>query len=275
MKFKTIGFPIKDGCRVEGSDKGINVLKDYINFDEIIEIEKKDTDLETVIHNDLKLAKTVDNAIKEGLIPVTIGGDHSLAIGSIAGSSVNNDIGVLWIDTHPDSNNNKTTVTFRIHGYPLGASMGFGQEELTKLYSDKVKVDYKNVVMFGINDIDEPEQELIDKYNIKTFSYDYIREHGIHACINEAINYLNSRVSKVHVSFDIDSITPLECPGVNVPNRFNKGITKNEALLTFKEALQRLNVQSIDIVEYNPLTDKDNKSLDIVLEAMETIKKVS
>ena len=275
MKTKLIGFPIKDGCHVEGSDKGIDRLNEDIKLDKIINIEEKENDLETVIYNDLKLAKEVDNTQKEKMIPVSIGGDHSLAIGSIAGSAQNNDnLGVLWVDTHPDSNTIDTTVTYHIHGYPLAASMGFGQEELTHLYNDKTKVKWQNVVMFGINDIDEPEQILIDKLNIKTFTYDYIKEHGIDKCINEAIEYLNSKTDKIHLSFDIDSINTTDCPGVNVPNRWDRGITKEEALKSFKEFNEKLNVVSIDIVEYNPLTDKENKSLNIVKDAIKIIKEI-
>ena len=217
MKLKYIGYPIKDGCHKDGADKGINILKETIKFDEIINIDKKENDVKTVEFNDSKLAKSVSSYQQQGFIPVTIGGDHSLAIGSIAGSSENNDnLGVIWIDTHPDSNTNKTTVTFNIHGYPLGASMGFGQDEFVNLHQRKTKVDYKNVVMFAINDIDKPEQELIDKYNIKNFTLDDINSKGIDTCINEAIDYISKRTNKIHLSFDIDSINYNECPGVSV-----------------------------------------------------------
>ena len=159
-----IGFPMKDGCHVDGANMGIDILKDKIKFDKIIDIDKCSNDLECVIKYDELLALEVDNAIKNDYMPIVIGGDHSLAIGSIAGVSKNYKIGVIWIDTHPDSNTNKTTTTFHIHGYPLGASMGFGQDELTNLYFDGVKVKSENVVMFGIDDIDDPEMELIEGY---------------------------------------------------------------------------------------------------------------
>ena len=272
-ELKFIGFRIKDGCHVEGAQKGINVLKDKIEFDKIIDIKEYDNDLDIVINNDLELAKSVDEYQKEGFIPVTIGGDHSLAIGSIAGSSANHDnLGVIWLDTHPDSNTDKTTVTHNIHGYPLAASMGFGLNSLTKLYQDKTKVNYENVVMFAINDIDEPEQEFIDKYNIKNFTVNYINEKGIDYCIEETIKYLNSKTNEIHLSFDIDSINTNECPGVNVPNRWDKGIKKEEALKAVKEFYSKLNIVSMDIVEYNPITDKENKSLDIVLDAVTIVK---
>lgn len=275
MKLKFIGFPMKDGCHVEGADRGIKVLNENTLIDKIIDIKKFDSDLETIINNDLSLAKNVDRIQKNGYIPVTLGGDHALAIGSIAGSSSNNDnLGVIWFDTHPDINTNKTTTTFNIHGYPLAASMGFGQEELTNLYQNKTKVNYNNVVLFGINDIDEPEQKLIDEYNIKTFTLDYINKVGIDCAIQEAMEYLNSKVKNIHLSFDIDVIKYDDCPGVNVPNRWKRGITKKQALKAFKEFNKKLNIVSIDIVEYNPINDKYKKSLKIVLEAIDLLKKI-
>lgn len=274
MKKKYIGFPMKDGCHVKGANEGINVIKEKIKFDKIIDIKSFNSDLETVVYNDKLLAQCVDETIKENNLPITIGGDHSLAIGSIAGSANNNDIGVIWFDTHPDINTDKTTTTFNIHGYPLAASMGFGLKELTNLYNNKTKVKYENVVIFGINDIDDPEQELIDKYNIKTYPLDLINKIGIDNCIKDAIEYLNSKVNKIHFSFDIDSICKKDCPGVNVPNRWSKGLSKNDAFHAIEIFLKELNIISFDIVEYNPLTDKDNKSLNIVLETIDLIEKI-
>ena len=113
MNRKYIGFAMKDGCHVKGADKGIEVINKHFKINKIIEIEKKDTDLETVIVNDLKLANSVNEIQNNNELPITLGGDHSLAIGSIAGSAKNNkNLGVIWIDTHPDSNTNKTTTTF-------------------------------------------------------------------------------------------------------------------------------------------------------------------
>lgn len=274
MNLKFVGFNIKDGCHVEGANQGINVLKDYISFDKIINVKEYDSDLKTVVNNDLLLADYISKTQKENYLPITIGGDHSLAIGSIAGSASNNDnLCVIWLDTHPDINTNETTLTGNIHGYPLAASMGFGQDELTKLYVNKTKVNYENVVLFGINDIDDAEQELINKYNIKCFTLDDINSYGIQKCIDDTILYLNSKTNNIHLSFDIDSINYNECPGVNVPNRFKKGITKNEAMIAVKEFLDKLNIVSMDIVEYNPLTDIDNKSLNIVLETEKLLLK--
>lgn len=274
MERKYIGFGMKDGCHVNGADMGIDILNKNTKIDKIINIDEKDSDLETVIFNDLKLAENVSKFQNDGYLPITLGGDHSLAIGSIAGSAKNHDnLGVIWLDTHPDSNTNKTTTTFNIHGYPLAASMGFGQSELTNLFEGKTKVKYENVVMFAINDIDEPEQELIDKYNIKNYTLKDINEKGIDYCINDAINYLKSKTNEIHLSFDIDSINKEECPGVNVPNRWSNGIKKEEALKAVNAFFKELNIVSMDIVEYNPLTDIDNKSLNIVLNTIDIVNK--
>ena len=268
-----IGFPMKDGCHVDGANMGIDILKDKIKFDKIIDIDKCSNDLECVIKYDELLALEVDNAIKNGYMPIVIGGDHSLAIGSIAGVSENYEIGVIWIDTHPDSNTNETTTTFHIHGYPLGASMGFGQGELTNLYFKGTKVKFENVVMFGIDDIDKPEKDLIDKYSIKYFSYSDIEKNGIDYCINETIKYLKDKVDYIHISFDIDVITTKDSPGVSVPNRWDNGLRKSDALKTVESFLKNLNVVSMDVVEYNPLTDEDNKSLNIVLDTINILNK--
>lgn len=272
---KYIGMPIKDGCQVIGADKGIDVINKNYKLDEIINVEEKNSDLQTIVNADNLLADVVYSSLCNSYFPVTIGGDHSLAIGSISGSSkYNNNLGVIWLDTHPDINTIDTTTTFHIHGYPLASLMGFGQKELTNLYYDGTKINYENVVLFGINDIDKPEQELIDKFNIKAYPLTMIKEKGLTYCLNDAINYLKSRTDKIHLSFDIDVINPISCPGVNVPNNYNNGLQKEEALLCEREFLSKLNIVSMDIVEYNPTTDTDNKSLNIVLEAINIVDEI-
>lgn len=272
MNYIYIGFPIKDGCHVNGADMGIKLLSKYVKINKIIDIDKDKNDLNNIVSSDIKLAKEVNNTIKNNNIPVILGGDHSLSIGSIAASSQDEEIGVIWFDTHPDSNTHKTTLTHNIHGYPLAASMGFGLKKLTNLYTNNTKINYQNVVMFGIDDIDEAEKELISKYDIKNYSLSFIKERGIDYCINDAIKYLNNRVNKIHLSFDIDSINKKECPGVNVANKLNKGLSKHEALKAFETFVKNLNIKSIDIVEYNPITDIDNKSLNIVLDAIKILE---
>lgn len=272
MNYTYIGFPIKDGCHVNGADMGIKLLSKYVKINKIIDIDKDKNDLNNIVSSDIKLAKEVNNTIKNNNIPVILGGDHSLSIGSIAASSQDEEIGVIWFDTHPDSNTHKTTLTHNIHGYPLAASMGFGLKKLTNLYTNNTKINYQNVVMFGIDDIDEAEKELISKYDIKNYSLSFIKERGIDYCINDAIKYLNNRVNKIHLSFDIDSINKKECPGVNVANKLNRGLSKHEALKAFETFVKNLNIKSIDIVEYNPITDIDNKSLNIVLDAIKILE---
>lgn len=272
MEKKYIGFPMKDGCHVNGANMGIEVLKKNTNIDIIIDVNENDNDILGVSKYDNMLAKSVSDVIKNGCMPIILGGDHSLAMGSIAGSSENYELGVIWFDTHPDCNTNETTETFNIHGYPLAASMGFGMDTFTKLYNDNVKVDYHNVVMFGIDDIDEAEKILIEKYNIRNYPLEMINEKGIDFCINDAINYLNERVKNIHLSFDIDVIKTEDCPGVNVPNRWNRGINKTDALKAVNSFYNNLNIVSMDIVEYNPLTDIDNKSLNIVLDTIKIIE---
>lgn len=272
MKNMFIGVPIKDGCHVLGADKGIKVINDNYKLDKVIDVIKDDSDIKVVTDTCETLASEVFNALNDNMFPISVGGDHSLAMGSIAGSAKYNDnLGVIWFDTHPDINTTSTTVTYHIHGYPLAASMGFGSDEFVNIYYPGTKVKYENVILFGINDIDNPEQELIDKYNIKCFTLDYIENNGYEKSINEAIEYLNSKTDKIHLSFDIDSINKEECPGVSVPNNYNKGLKLNESLNAIDRFLKELNIVSMDLVEYNPLRDIDNKSLNIVLDTIKII----
>lgn len=275
MKKMYIGIPLKDGCHVDGADEGIKVINENYKLNKILNVAKLDNDLNTIINIDKELARIVEDALINNIFPISIGGDHSLAMGSIAGSSkVNGNLGVIWLDTHPDVNTIDTTVTYHIHGYPLAASMGFGQKELTNLYYNGTKVNYENVVMFGINDIDTPEQELIDKYNIRVYPLTMIREKGLDYCLDDAINYLKAKTNNVHFSFDIDVTNPYDCPGVSVPNNYNDGLKKEEVLKCEKTFLKNLNIVSMDLVEYNPINDKDNKSLNLVLDAIKIVDEI-
>ena len=268
-----IGIPIKDGCHKDGADKGIEVINNNFNINEIVNIINYENDIDTVYDTVTKLASIVDNAIKNNYIPVSIGGDHSLAIGSIAGVSANYDnLGLLWIDSHSDINTDKTTLTHNIHGYPVAISMGLGLEKLINVYQSKPKLKSENIVLFGINDVDPKEQEIIDEYNIKTITYDYIQEIGLDNALNEAYNYLKEKTNNIHISFDIDCTNPNIFTGVNVPSNYNKGFNLDNIRTILSYIKNNINYVSIDVVEYNPLNDKNNITLNLVLEILNSIE---
>lgn len=274
-EYKLIGVPIKYGCTIEGADKGIDVLKKYIDFDKIIAIPDFE---EPVINNMLNiekiitvcnnLATEIDNIIKEGYIPITIGGDHSLAIGTIAGSSNNNDISVLWVDTHTDINTHETTISGRIHGMPVACSIGLGPDQLKNCHHNGQKVKPENYFLFGTSDIDPEEFTIIEQNKVNNILYDDIQEKGLDYYLDQIKKSLKNR--KVHVSLDLDSMNPNLYKAVSVPNRFDKGFNVKE-FLKIVEFIKTLDVVSIDIVEFNPYNDTNNDYLKILLEIIKKL----
>lgn len=276
-KFKLIGVPLKYGCNIEGADKGIDVIKQYIDFDYIIDIPTFEEEtisnmlnIEKVTKVCEELSNVVDKTIKEGYIPLTIGGDHSLAIGSIAGSANNNDLSLLWIDTHTDINTHLTTETGRIHGFPVACSIGQGPEQLVNINHNGVKVKGENVILFGTNDIDDLEYKIVSENSVNNILFEDIEKNGLEHYLEFVLDKFKDK--KVHLSFDLDCMNPNCYSSVNVKNRFGKGFTYEQVKKIFEYVL-KLDIVSIDVVEYNPLNDKDRKGLQILLEIIDNIRK--
>lgn len=210
--------------------------------------------------------------------PLFIAGDHSSVMGSISASSeyvqenLGEEIGLIWIDAHPDINTDETTVTGNIHGMPVAALLGLGEKSLTRFLSERPKLKPEHIVMLGLRDIDPPEQIILDKLNIRYYTYNQICAKGLDVCLDETIAYL-SHLSSIHMSFDIDSMNPDIMPGVSVP--VPDGFTIPEVRQIFQTLLQALPFISYDIVEYNQVHDKDDVTADFLHELVETILKLN
>src|SRR5699024_562999 len=137
--------------------------------------------------------------------PLVLGGDHSIAIGTLAGlASHYENLGVIWYDAHGDINTGETSPSGNIHGMPLAASLGLGHPKLTNILSEKPKVKPENVVLIGTRDLDDEEKELLHKLKIKVFTMHEIDRYGMAQVMDETINYLKDRTDGVHLSFDLD-----------------------------------------------------------------------
>lgn len=193
--------------------------------------------------------------------PLFIAGDHSSVMGSISASSEymwethREDIGLVWVDAHPDINTHLTTATGNIHGMPVAALLGLGDSRLTKFLSDRPKLKPENIVMLGIRDIDPPEQIILSENQIRYYTYDEIQKRGLDTCLQETISHL-SHLSAVHMSFDIDSMDPQIMPGVSVP--VPSGFTIPEVTQIFQTLISRLPFLAYDIVEYNYVHDRQD-----------------
>ena len=291
MKLSVIGMPIFYGCDRAGVEKGpkalrennlINILeKNHVVYDfGDVDVEVVTSDckysanskmkyLNQVVNANNRLASKVFSAINDGLIPFTIGGDHSLALGSIAGTSryYGNDLGVIWIDAHGDINTDETSPSGNIHGMPLAASMGIGYKDLTSIFFDEQKVKPENVFIIACRDLDKGELELIDKLNMNVWNMDYIKENSIDIVIDELLNKIREKnIKNIHLSYDIDCLDPKYVPGTGTP--VDDGLTFEESHRLLRSVLNTSLIKAIDFVEYNPDIDIDNKTSETCIELL-------
>ena len=201
-----------------------------------------------------------------------IGGDHSIALGTIAGVANycrknNLTLGVLWIDAHGDMNTDQTSPSGNIHGMPLAASIGVGAIELTSIGGDFQKVEAKNVVMIAIRDLDEGEKVLIKRNGVNIFTMEDIDKHGMAVVITKALRKIKD-VDFLHVSFDLDAIDPQICPGVGTPVK--GGLGYREAHLIMETLAESKRMSSLEIVEANPILDNRNQSAEFAVELLQS-----
>jgi arginase len=207
------------------------------------------------------LCDRIHEALKDGRIPVTLGGDHSLAMGSIAGvakhfRSKNERVGLLWFDAHGDMNTPESTNSGNVHGMPLAHVLGLGDESLAMIGGFRPKVLPANACLIGIRDLDEREKKLIADSGIRVFTMKDIDRHGVSHVIDEAIEAASRGTAGIHVSFDADAIDPSEALGVGTPKK--GGLTYREAHLCLEIIADSKLLTSVDMVEINPILDVRN-----------------
>ncbi|WNQ12131.1 arginase [Paenibacillus aurantius] len=211
------------------------------------------------------LASAVHKAVAKGHFPLLLGGDHSLAIGSLAGLALNGrQPGVLWIDAHADLNTEATSPTGNIHGMSLAASLGFGHPHLTGLRPPSPKLDPARVVLVASRDLDPGEREFIRRTGIRCFTMQDIDRWGMGTVMEEAIATAGSGPDGIHLSFDVDSVDPSAAPGTGtvVPG----GLTVREARMAMEMLQESGLVSSADFVEVNPLLDLRNQTAELAVD---------
>lgn len=225
--------------------------------------------LRPIIQASKSLAEAVSAAAGDGRFPIVLGGDHSIAIGSVAGISSHyrkrdKKIGVIQVDAHPDMHIPETSKTHNVHGMWQACCIGWGPTELTDLQGFRVKVDPANVVVIGARSIDAfPEQDGDEKRNIeragiRVYRMRDIDEIGIRKVVAEAIALASNGTDGIHVSFDMDFVDPLEAPGVGT--RVPGGGSYRESHLIMEMLCESGRMASLDLVEVNPLRDDCNRT---------------
>ncbi len=216
-----------------------------------------------------KEAELVVKTLEGGAIPIVLGGDHSIAMGTVSGVAEfyrrkHQRIGLLWIDAHTDINTPDSSPSGNVHGMPLGAIMGLFPSPLTDLYGFSPKVQPQNCVLVGIRDVDNFERENIRKSGVHVFTMRDIDERGMRTVMEEALRLAGRGTVGYHVSLDLDWIDPEDAPGVGTP--VWGGATYREGHLAMEIIADHGRMLSFEMVEVNPVLDERNQTAELAVE---------
>lgn len=282
-KIRIIGIPLDLGQTQRGVDLGPGALR-YADLSlrlsglgyqvqdvgnvavpvrDVLNDEKAQSYLPSILKVCDAVYKAGRQAIEDGYIPVFMGGDHSLSVGSIGGVTHHEPAGLIWVDAHGDFNTPETTPTGNIHGMSVAALLGFGDPGLASVGRPGAKVRPEDVVMIGIRELDPQERLRLRISGITVYTMRDIDEHGIGHIAREALQKLG-HLSRLHVSLDLDSLDPMEVPGVGTTSP--GGLTYREAQLLMEIISDTRQVASMDIVEINPILDIRNKTAQVAVE---------
>ncbi|AYC30565.1 arginase [Paenisporosarcina cavernae] len=256
-RLEALGYDVTD----EGD---IIIPKDLTTDKEMTHLRN----LEEVIGASTNLGNKVHDVMENGKFPLVLGGDHSIAIGTLSGLADRyQNLGVIWYDAHADLNTADTSPSGNIHGMPLAVSIGLGHEKLVNIRDFAPKIKPENVVIIGARSVDPGERELIKEKGIKVFTMHEIDKLGMTTVMELTMNYFKERrVDGVHLSLDLDGIDPLYTPGVGTP--VPGGINYRESHLAMEMLYSSNMITSAEFVEVNPILDEKNKTADVAVALM-------
>jgi len=214
--------------------------------------------LPQIAHTCARLAKMVERASAQGSTPLVLGGDHSVAVGTVAGLVKRHKLGLIWMDAHADMNTPQSSPSGNVHGMPLACIIGLGPAELSGLAGHTPMIDPTNVAIVGLRSVDDIERFNVRGAGVHPFTMRDIDERGMRAVIEEAIAYVTSGTTGFHLSFDMDAVDPSEAPGVGTP--VHGGITYREAHLAMELVCDSGLMTSLEVVELNPVLDVANRT---------------
>lgn len=256
-RIENIGYSVEDKGNIEIA------LAERVHSDENTNLKN----LKAVADASERLAQTVSDVITNKRFPLVLGGDHSIAIGTLAGVSRHyKNLGVIWYDAHGDLNTADTSPSGNIHGMPLAASIGIGDDALTRIGGYTPKVKSENIVIIGARSLDEGEKELIKEKGIKVYTMHEIDRMGMTKVMEETILYLRDKTDGVHLSLDLDGLDPHDAPGVGTP--VIGGISYRESHLAMEMLAESQLITSAEFVEVNPILDERNKTATVAVALM-------
>jgi arginase len=286
MHIRVIGVPMDLGADRRGVDIGASAIRyaglnDQLRFLDyevhdignitVPQLESQPIDnthlkyLEPIVKVSEELSDTVTSALKANEFPLILGGDHSIALGSITGiTRVHKDISVIWIDAHADFNTEETTPSGNIHGMILAALAGLGDSRLTSLGGWAPKLDAQKIVIVGARDLDLGERELLRTHHVHVFTMSDIDQRGISDVMHDALTIAGKASDGIQLSLDMDALDPVHAPGVGTP--VPGGLTYREAHLAMELVADSGRLIGMDVVEVNPILDRENATALLAVE---------
>jgi len=286
MRIRVIGVPMDLGADRRGVDIGTSAIRYAGLNDQLrrLDYQVHDTGniyvpqpesqpvgnsrlkyLESIVRVAEELADAVTTTFTANEFPLVLGGDHSIALGSITGvTRVHKDVGILWIDAHADFNTEETTPSGNIHGMVLAALAGLGNNRLTEIGGWSPKLNTQRIVIVGARDLDHDEQHLLRTHNIHVFTMSDIDQRGISDVMQQALALAGQANDGIHLSLDMDALDPTYAPGVGTPVR--GGLTYREAHLAMELIADSSRLVAMDVVEVNPILDRENATALLAVE---------
>jgi arginase len=205
----------------------------------------------------------VRDSVLSGHIALSLGGDHSLAAGSVAGAASamreqNRPLALLWIDAHADMNTPESTISGNVHGMPLACILGSGPAQLVDIGGFSPKIQPERCAVIGLRNLDEREKELVRQSGVRAFTMKDIDRLGMAAVMEKALGLICDGNAALHLSFDMDGVDPTISPGVGTPVR--GGLSYREAHLVMEMASDTKRLAALDVVEVNPILDQQNST---------------
>jgi|SRR5690625_3657895 len=287
-----IGVPIELGQSVAGVSKGPDAIRKAgiqkrlenlsyrvhdlgdVEIDQpsskSIQSKNKLKHLNEIATSSERVAKVIDKVVDRQDFPLVLGGDHSMAIGSIAGIAKHyDDLGVIWYDAHGDLNSAETSPSGNVHGMPLAVNLGIGHEKLTHILDYQPKIKPEHIVIIGARSLDDGEKELIKNRGIRMYTMPEIKELGMEKVMTETITYLQNVTDGIHLSLDLDALDPSETPGVGTPA--DGGISFEDSSIAMTVLSKADVVTSAELVEVNPVVDQGNKTATVAVDLTERL----
>lgn len=274
-----IGAAIDQCANVSGAAETPGLVKQIladtqsnITLDQILHYIDSGHNVEKLASYYTELGNVVYNSLLNKQFPIVIGGDHSCAIGTWSGvakyaANIKHSFGLIWLDAHMDSHTPQTTGTGNIHGMPLAALLGHGYQDFTQLLSKHPKCEPANVILIGVRSYEAEEHELLERLGVKIYYNLEVIERGFNTVFQEAWQNLTHKVDKIGLTIDIDGFDPEFAPGVGTCVPF--GINFNDFMDTYAR-IDSGKLLALEIVEANPGMDKDNKTINCVMDIIAT-----